>query len=129
MHRSVGYAIRGVLLFLVIWTGWLPLIGAVSMSHDPMLRQYAEASLHAELGMLDAKKSGHTHDEDTQELQFGHKHGHGPVDHTHDFSQMHALGRPVLLLTTQTWLHFGPLKVDAVPLPPPERPPRPMIVV
>lgn len=126
MPLSSGRITRVIIVALTIfWSCWLPFAGAVAMTHDPLLRKQAELALHVQLDVTGQTALAHSHDDGPAEEQRpNHSHGHGPSDHTHEFSKLLPTVPFMLATGQQNWSRHYLFVAYSAPSLPPERPPK-----
>lgn len=106
----------------IICSCWLLFAGAVAATHDPLLLKQAQLTRHAQ---FDQAELGHSHDDGSVEEQRpNHSHGHGPSDHSHEFSKLLPTFPFLLPTGQQGWSRHYLLVAYSAPSLPPERPPR-----
>ena len=126
MSLTSGRITQVIIVALTIfWSCWLPFAGAAAATHDPLLRKQAELARHAQFDVNGQIELGHSHDDGSVEEQRpNHSHGHGPSDHSHEFSKLLPTFPFLLPTGQQGWSRHYLLVAYSAPSLPPERPPR-----
>lgn len=114
-----------IVALTIFWSCWLPFVGVVATTHDPLLRKQAELTQHAQFNVNGQAELDHSHDDGpVEEQRPNHSHGHGPSDHTHELSKLLPTFPFMLATGQQGWSQHYSLVVYSAPSLPPERPPK-----